>query len=235
MRDFLLDNIQHVLCVLILAARFADIISTYLATPSLKLEANPLVRRLGWSLPLTSVVACVIPYLSVGVGIVVLVVSLWASADNIARLWFIHALGEGAYHDMIQRALDRGSPRELLLTMYAKTICIMVMGSLLCVLAYAFPEPPLSFWFGVGILSYGFIGLWMGTHRFWELRKRRRILQARPAAEPDAGREAGHADFSRSLVPADRVERKSLLSPLLSRPPRRLCRTFSQRMYQEAW
>jgi len=117
---------------------------------------------------------------------VVLVVSLWASADNIARLWFIRALGESAYHDMIQRALDRGSPRELLLTMYAKTICIMVMGSILCVLAYASPEPPLSFWFGVGILSYGFVGLWMGMHRFRELRKRRRMLNARPAAEPDA-------------------------------------------------
>ena len=186
MREFIFDNIKHVLCVLILGARLADIISTYLTTPSLRLEANPLVKRLGWSLPLASVVACVLPYLTVGGGMVVLVVSLWVSADNIARLWFIHALGESAYHDMVQRALDRGSPTELFLTMYAKTICIMVMGSILCVLAYASPEPPLSFWFGVGILSYGFVGLWMGMHRFRELRKRRRMLNARPAAEPDA-------------------------------------------------
>jgi hypothetical protein len=113
------------------------------------------------------------------------------SADNIARLWFIHALGESAYHDMVQRALDRGSPRELFLTMYAKTICIMVMGSLLCVLTYASPEPPLSFWFGVGILTYAFIGLWMGMHRFCELRKRRRVLHAQPAAEPEAEDRAG--------------------------------------------
>jgi hypothetical protein len=191
MREFIFDNIKHVLCVLILGARLADIISTYLATPSLRLEANPLVKRLGWSLPLMSVIVCVIPYWSVGGGIVVLVVSLWAAADNIARLWFIHALGESAYHDMIQRALDRGSPRELLLTMYAKTICIMVMGSILCVLAYASPEPPLSFWFGVGILSYGFIGLWMGMHRFRGLRKRHRILHAQPAGEPEAEDRAG--------------------------------------------
>jgi hypothetical protein len=186
MREFLFDNIQHVLCVLILGARLADIISTYLATPSLKLESNPVVKRLGWSFALTSVAVCIIPYWHVGAGMVVLVVSLSASADNIAKLWFIHALGESAYHDMIQRALDRGSPRELLLTMYAKTICILVLGSLLCVLTYSFPEPPLSFWFGVGILSYAFVGLWMGMHRFRELRKRRRILQASPAAEPDA-------------------------------------------------
>jgi len=196
MREFILDNIEHVLCVLILGARLADIASTYLATPSLKLEANPVVKRVGWSLPLVSVMVCVIPYLSVGVGMVVLVVSLWVSADNIARLWFIHALGESAYHDMIQRALDRGSPRELLLTMYAKTICILVLGSLLCVLAYASPEPPLSFWFGVGILSYALIGLWMGMHRFWELRKRRRMLPAAPQVVPDVPSE----DVSGDLV-----------------------------------
>jgi hypothetical protein len=191
MREFIFDNIRPVLCILILGARLADIVSTYLATPSLKLESNPLVKRVGWSLPLMSVIVCVIPYWTVGAGIVVLVVSLWVSADNIARLWFIHALGESAYQDMVQRALDRGSPMELLLTMYAKTICIMVMGSILCVLTYASPEPPLSFWFGVGILSYAFLGLWIGMHRFRGLRRRRRMLHAEPAAEPDA---EGRAD-----------------------------------------
>jgi hypothetical protein len=186
MREFIFDNIRPVLCILILGARLADIVSTYLASPSLQLESNPLVKRVGWSLPLMSVIVCVIPYWTVGAGVVVLVVSLWVSADNIARLWFIHALGESAYHDMVQRALDRGSPRGLFLTTCAKTLCIVVMGSILCVLAYASPEPPLSFWFGVGILSYAFIGLWLGMHLFWGLRKRRRILHAPPAAVPDA-------------------------------------------------
>jgi hypothetical protein len=138
-----------------------------------------------------SVIACVIPYWTVGGGIMVLVVSLWVSADNIARIWFIHALGESAYHDMVQRALHRGSPMELFLTVYAKSICIMVMGSILCLLAYASPEPPLSFWFGMGILSYAFLGLWIGMHRFCGLRKRRRILNAQPEAEPDAEDRAG--------------------------------------------
>jgi hypothetical protein len=191
MKEFIFDNVSHLLCVLILGARLADITSTYLATPSLKLESNPVVKRLGWSLPLMSVIVCVIPYWTVGGGIVVLVVSLWVSADNIARLWFIHALGESAYHDMVQLALDRGSPTELFLTTCAKTLCIVVMGSLLCVLSAVSPDPSLPFWFGVGILSYAFIGLWLGMHRFCELRKRRRILNAPPAAVPDTEDRAG--------------------------------------------
>ena len=38
--------VVHVLCALLLLARVADLGTTYLATPSLALEANPIVRKL---------------------------------------------------------------------------------------------------------------------------------------------------------------------------------------------
>ena len=56
------DSLAHVLCGLILLGRLGDIISTWLITPKLDLEANPIVRRLGWRFAVLTVLICLVPY-----------------------------------------------------------------------------------------------------------------------------------------------------------------------------
>ena len=48
MSRFFAESFEHALCGLILLSRLADIGTTSLITPQLKLEANPIMRRLGW-------------------------------------------------------------------------------------------------------------------------------------------------------------------------------------------
>lgn len=92
MRQLIVANFEHTLCILILIGRLGDIISTRLVTPKLELEANPIVRKLGWPFAFATVLICLIPYWSTAAGVVVLIPSLFVSATNTSKIWFARAL-----------------------------------------------------------------------------------------------------------------------------------------------
>lgn len=87
--------LRHVLCGLILLGRLGDIISTWLVTPKLELEANPLVRRLGWRFAVLTVLICLVPYVIHPLLAIILVPPfLMISGSNIGKIWVVRALGE---------------------------------------------------------------------------------------------------------------------------------------------
>jgi hypothetical protein len=53
--------LTHLISFLLLLSRLGDIGSTYLITPTLKLEANPIVRRLKWRFAAVTILAAAIP------------------------------------------------------------------------------------------------------------------------------------------------------------------------------
>jgi hypothetical protein len=73
---------EHSLAALILVARIGDIASTYLATPRLVLEANPIARRLGWPFALLTLLLALAPYYNTAAGVLVLVPSLLVASRN---------------------------------------------------------------------------------------------------------------------------------------------------------
>src|ERR1051326_7172442 len=89
MREYILSHvkIEHLLCTLIFVARVGDIGSTYLVTPKLRLEANPIIRKLGWWFAIATVALCLIPYYSTAMAVIVLVPSLLVSAANTGKIW----------------------------------------------------------------------------------------------------------------------------------------------------
>ena len=107
MREFIFRNIEHCLAFLILLSRVGDIGSTFLATPKLRLEANPLFRKFGKrKLGLCLFVVlnfflCAAPYVAPGFGIMVLVPSLFVSASNTAKIWRVRSCGEDAYYELL--------------------------------------------------------------------------------------------------------------------------------------
>jgi hypothetical protein len=85
---------EHLLAALILLARIGDIGSTYLATPRLVLEANPLARRLGWPFALLTLLVAAVPYFNTAAAVMVLVPSLLVAARNFGHVWLMRGLGE---------------------------------------------------------------------------------------------------------------------------------------------
>ena len=97
MKDFIYNNFTHFLCLMVLISRLADILSTYLITPTLKLESNPIVKKLGWKFLLLSLVLCVVPYYYTPSAVIIIIPSLLVAASNIGKFWVVKGMGETEY------------------------------------------------------------------------------------------------------------------------------------------
>jgi hypothetical protein len=179
-------NLAHLLCLLILLARLGDIGSTYLITPTLKLEANPIVKRLGWWFAVATVLVCLVPYYSTALAIIVLVPSLMVSASNTAKIWFARAIGEHEYNELLLRAARKSKLSHALATVMAAAIFTGLIGLILLLLS---PDPSRDwgYWFAYGFLAYAFvIGLYGSLYFVRLFRKARAVELEKPEAQPMA-------------------------------------------------
>jgi hypothetical protein len=158
MRAYIYSHVklEHLLCGLILVSRLGDIGSTYLVTPRLKLEANPIVQKLGWWFAVATLLVCLIPYYSTAMGIVILIPSLMVSAANTSKIWFIRAYGEGEYYELLLRLARKTRLSSALIPMIVAAGFTAVIGLVLLLLS---PDPghDWGYWFAFGFLVYAFI------------------------------------------------------------------------------
>ena len=161
MRQFIYGNIEHVLCALVLVSRLGDVVSTRLATPKLKLEANPIAKKLGWWFIAATLGLCVVPYFHRGAAVVILTVSCLVSASNITKLWAIRALGEDEYHRHMMRMARKAKPLYAMGGLVVASLFIVLLGATQMMLS-GNPSECWGYWFGLGILTYGFAMLIYG-------------------------------------------------------------------------
>lgn len=144
----------HVIAVLAVTSRLADLLTTYLVSPTLKLEANSLARRFGWWYAWLTVPVGLIAYVAPAAGIVVLTASFMVAASNASRILMARALGEDGLVMLSQRILMATPLWPGLLYMVMPGIFISALaGSLL----YFYPlATQWGYYFGVGLLTYAF-------------------------------------------------------------------------------
>ena len=100
---------------LLIFARGMDFLSTWVATPNLVLEGNPIARKLGWKWGLLLNIAVVgfmarwpLP------AIVISTASVLVAARNFQSAWLMRTLGEEAYRDwQVQRVQETRVPLYL--------------------------------------------------------------------------------------------------------------------------
>jgi hypothetical protein len=79
-------------------SRAMDFLSTWIATPNLALEANPIARRLGWKYGiLFNLVVCALLATWPAAAIIVATTSLLVAARNFKSAWLMRGLGEDRY------------------------------------------------------------------------------------------------------------------------------------------
>ena len=179
MREYFYSHIslEQLLCALVLISRLGDIGTTYLATPKLKLEANPIVRKLGWWFGIASLLLCLVPYWSTAAGIIILVPSLMVSASNASRIWFVRAYGESEYVDLLQRLAMKSKLSHALAATLVSAMFVALIGFILLLLS---PDPSKDwgYWFAFGFFSYAFVMGFYGSLFFIKLfRKAGRIAE----------------------------------------------------------
>ena len=156
MQQFVLAHIDltNLLCGVLLLSRIADLGSTYLVSPQLRLEANPIAHRLGWPFAFATLLVAAVPYFSTGLAIVVIVPSLLAAAQNLATAWVVRAIGEEAYLRWLTGVAAAGRLSEALLLGGISATLIFLAGGLLWFLSLNSPRD-WAYCFAIGLMIYG--------------------------------------------------------------------------------
>lgn len=151
-------------CAAIALGRGADMMSTWIATPGLELEGNPVARWLGWrrgailNILLLPVLACW-PMLAVSLS----TTSCLVAARNLQQAWLMRSMGESRYRCWLAgRMMD--ASRGLVIGCYLGEG--LLVGGLGVALMVAGPLHVVSFGVGLGLAAYGFA---VAVFTFWSL------------------------------------------------------------------
>jgi len=154
---------------LLLFARGMDFLSTWVATPNLVLEGNPLARRLGWKWgALANLALCFTFAFWPLTAIIVITTGLLVAAHNFHAAWLMRSMGEEAYRDWFVERVAR-TPRSLYFAcLCGETFLTALPGA---ALIWFCTPGSLAFAIGIGIAGYAGIVLFYTSLSLWRLRR----------------------------------------------------------------
>jgi hypothetical protein len=155
---------------LLLLGRGADFFSTWVATPSLALEGNPLAKKLGWKYgALANLALCLALAFWPATAVAAVTASLMVAAHNFHLAWLMRSMGEEAFrHWFTERMAESRLPLFLTCLLGETGATGLVGAGLLC----WSPADSRPFAIGCGILAYAFIVLFYTLLSLWRLRRR---------------------------------------------------------------
>jgi hypothetical protein len=155
---------------LLLFARGMDFLSTWLATPNLVLEGNPLAKKLGWKLGgLVNAVLCFVFAFWPLTAIIIITAGLLVAAHNFHSAWLMRSMGEEAYRQWFLEQISRARLPFFIVCLLGETALTGLVGAAL--LRFSGMES-VPFAIGLGILAYAVIVLFYTALSLWRLRRR---------------------------------------------------------------
>ena len=111
-------------------SRGMDFLSTWIATPNLVLEGNPLAKKLGWKwgVPLNVAICLALPLWPLS-AIVVATASVLVAARNFQSAWLMRSLGEKLYRDWHVERVQETSVTLYLFCLFAQTALVGGVGA----------------------------------------------------------------------------------------------------------
>jgi hypothetical protein len=179
--DWIAKHFNWFLCICLVITRLIDILTTYIVTPKLKLETNPIIKK--WGPAWLTMALCVIPFFSIPLAIIVLVMSLLSSANNIRKVWMLKAIGEEQYYSMTKQMIQKHAISKILVFECISTFFWISIG-LLLIFIIGFNTQNQAFWFGLGIGSYGVLILLYSLSYLIKIKKK-------PLQKPSPGSTPG--------------------------------------------
>ena len=139
-------------------ARGLDFLSTWIVTPRLELEANPLMRRVGWRrMALLNLPLLALPLLHEGLAIALVVASLLAAGSNLSAGALARGMGERAQLDSQLRALQRLGLGAALVLNTVGALIVCASGGFIWLLLPAGESR--ATWAALGVVRFGAAGL----------------------------------------------------------------------------
>ncbi len=146
---------------LILFCRGMDFLSTWIATPNLVLEANPIARRMGWRAGIAvNIVICIGLAAWPLPAFVISTMSLLVAGRNLQFAWLMRSMGEDRYALWFSERLSEVRPNLFLFCLFGQTGVTAIIGGALMYFSQCSLEGGLihlvPFAVGMGILTYAF-------------------------------------------------------------------------------
>ncbi len=154
-----------ILLGLLVVARAADFVSTWIATPNLVLEANPLARFLGWRGGiLVNAVVCSGCAMWPIPAIMLVTTSCLVASRNFQSAWIMNTLGEAQYRAWFSVQLMQ-APKGLFFACTAAQVLLMTgLGALLVCFSH---EHVVPFAVGMGMITFALAVLVFTTLAVW--------------------------------------------------------------------
>ena len=183
-----------------------DFLSTWVATPNMVLEGNPIAKKLGWKwgIPL-NVVLCLgfacwpLP------AIVISTSSVLVAARNFQSAWLMRSLGEQLYRDWHIQRVQETSVTLYLFCLFAQTALTAGVGG---AVMYFSDGRLVPLAIGLGIVAYALAVAFYTLLGVWRLR--------------------------RSTLNSERRSQRILSAEFTPAPPVRNARTFQVRATEDA-
>lgn len=157
----------------LLVARGADFLSTWIATPRLLLEGNPIARHLGWKGgAVLNLVLCGGFALWPLAALMIATTSLLVAARNFQSAWLMRTLGEELYRDWYVARIQETQLPLYLFCLGGQVLLPALVGASL-VLFYGGALVPFAI--GLGILAYAFAVLLFTSLALWRIRRAARL------------------------------------------------------------
>ncbi len=162
-----------ILLGLLAFARAADFFSTWIATPHLALEGNPLAKWLGWKWGVALNVI-LIPMLARWpfVAIAFSTTSLLVAARNFQSAWLMRSMGEAAYGDWHVRRICE-APFGLMFGCLAGNVFLFALPGAALFLYGGEQLIPTAI--GLGVLVYSLAVAVFVSLSYWRIRRRRAV------------------------------------------------------------
>ncbi len=164
--------------VLLFTSRGMDFLSTWVATPNMVLDGNPIAKKLGWrwGIPLNVALCLGFAFWPLP-AIVISTTSVLVAARNFQSAWLMRSLGEQIYRDWHVERVQETSVTLYLFCLFAQTALTGGVGAAVIYFS-EWRLAPLAI--GLGIVAYALAVAFYTLLGIWRLR-RSTILTARLA------------------------------------------------------
>ena len=157
--------------LLLLLARGMDFLSTWIATPNMLLEGNPIARRLGWKWGVAINLALCFGFAFWPLpAVVISTTSVLVAARNFQSAWLMRSLGEHPYREWHLERLQETSVTLYLFCLFGQTALTAAVG-VAVVYFTTWERDPVPLAIGLGIVAYAVAVAFYTLLGTWRLRR----------------------------------------------------------------
>ena len=180
------SRLYGLMFLLLLLSRGSDFLSTWIATPNMVLEGNPIAKKLGWrwGIPLNLALCFAFAFWPLP-AIVISTTSVLVAARNFQSAWLMRSLGEQVYRDWYLERIQETRVTLYLFCLAGNTLLTAGVGA--AVIFFSSKEP-VSLAIGLGIIGYAVAVALFTLLAVWRIRRayQRQRRVAKLPADPCA-------------------------------------------------